>query len=596
MLLPISLSCAIATLAIPIAALPSVDSHSIALAESSTTPIVNTSVGSFHGTRLTLADGFTQDIFYGVPYAQPPIGSLRFARPQPVNTGASAVHNNTLPAKECYQPLDYGGVNRTLDGLSEDCLILDVYRPDLGGNSIENTLLPVWFYIHGGAFVGGGASAEVNYSSIVQTSVDRSTPVVLVAIQYRLGAFGFLGGAEVKAEALKGANGTAARNAGLHDQRQAMHWVHEHIEQFGGDPSQVTLVGESAGSISISQHLLANGGNTEGLFRAAIALSGSANTVPSLDADSSTIQEHYNDIVSRVACTSPTTNGGGNETTLECLRTVDSVTFANASNAVYNEITTSFILGMIPWIPVRDDFFTTAAPSTLLGQGKFASHIPLLSSDCLDEGTVFAPTILNTTDQFESWLNRACSVLHLPSLVTDSLISNLSKLYPSNPADGSPYRPVNSSLSDPFSSAQYKRAASLFGDAYFQAPRRATLGAFRMHAPQTPVYAYLFAQPAPGAASEYGVQHATDTALLFGDMSNGLFTDEEVRFVDVFRAQLVAFVVGLNPNGEGLPRWPLYHGAKEMLQLQVGNTTVIEDTYREDAMAYIVSQQTAFLH
>ncbi|KZP09576.1 hypothetical protein FIBSPDRAFT_233319 [Athelia psychrophila] len=139
MLLPISLCCAIATLAISIAALPSVDSSSglhtggeahkiakpfssllatpsTALTES-TTSIVNTSVGSFHGAHLTLSSGSAQDIFYGVPYAQPPIGALRFARPQPVNTTASAVHNNTLPAKECYQPLDYGGVNRTLDGL-----------------------------------------------------------------------------------------------------------------------------------------------------------------------------------------------------------------------------------------------------------------------------------------------------------------------------------------------------------------------------------------------------------------------------------------------------------------------------------------------
>ena len=164
----IPVCCAIAALAIPVVALPSqhdtlpVDahagrsspeidtraslhlatSHSAALTNSTSAPIVHTSVGSFQGTHLALANGSSQDIFYGIPYAQPPVGALRFARPQPVNTTASTVHNNTAPAKECYQPLDYGGVNRTLDDVSEDCLILDVYRPVLGDSRTHGSLLP----------------------------------------------------------------------------------------------------------------------------------------------------------------------------------------------------------------------------------------------------------------------------------------------------------------------------------------------------------------------------------------------------------------------------------------------------------------------
>ena len=168
MLFSLSLCCTITALAIPAAALPTqhdtllVDahvgrnspeidtraslhlatSHSAVLTSSSEAPIVNTSVGSFQGTHLALANGSSQDIFYGIPYAQPPVGALRFALPQPVNTTASTVHNNTAPAKECYQPLNWGGVNRTLDDVSEDCLILDVYRPALGGNSTNSTMLP----------------------------------------------------------------------------------------------------------------------------------------------------------------------------------------------------------------------------------------------------------------------------------------------------------------------------------------------------------------------------------------------------------------------------------------------------------------------
>ncbi|KAF7984173.1 hypothetical protein HWV62_16852 [Athelia sp. TMB] len=605
MLSSLPLFCTIAALAIPVVTLPLqhdtllVDaslrlstSHSVALTSSGEAPIANTSVGSFQGTHLALASGASQDIFYGILYAQPPVGALRFALPQPVNTTASTVHNNTAPAKECYQPLNWGGVNRTLDDVSEDCLILDVYSLALGNNSTNNTLLPVWFYIHGGAFIGGGAGTENNYSLIVDASVQRKTPIVVVAIQYRLGAFGFLGGAEVKAEAVKGGNGAAVRNAGLHDQRQAMYWVHQHIRSFGGDPSKVTLVGESAGSISISLQLLANGGDTGGLYRAAIVQSGSANSVPSLDAASPTIQRYFDDLTSRIACS----NSTANSTAIECLRAVDAVMLANGSNAIYDEITTSINLGLFPWIPVRDDFFMTDVPSTLLEQGKFASHVPILSSDVLDEGTDFVPTFLNTTEQFDDWLEGTFLSPSLSNDTSSSIISKINELYPSDPADGSPYRPLNATPSDPFFSLQYKRAASFFGDAFFQAPRRSALGAFRTHSPQTPVYAYLFTQAPPGGPSAYGVGHTDDDAFLFGDTTSGLFTDEEVDFIQIFRAQLVAFVVGLNPNGQGLPRWPLYGVGKEMLQLQVGNTTIVEDTYREEAMTYIISQNSAFLH
>ena len=165
-------------------------------------------------------------------------------------------------------------------------------------------------------------------------------------------------------------------------------------------------MGESAGSISISLHLLANVGDTGGLYRAAIVQSGSANSVPSLEAESPTIQRYFDDLTGRIACS----NSTANSTVIECLRAVDAVMLANGSNAVYDEITTSINLGLFPWIPVRDDFFMTDAPSTLLEEGKFASHVPIMSSDVLDEGTDFVPTFLNTTEQFDGWLAGVCFV------------------------------------------------------------------------------------------------------------------------------------------------------------------------------------------
>jgi carboxylesterase type B len=133
---------------------------------------------------------------------------------------------------------------------SEDCLYLEVIRPS--GIRPEASL-PVAVWIHGGNLVMGGSNdPRYNLSHIVQNSVEMCTAMIAISVQYRLSAWGFLGGHEALEEGVT--------NIGFKDQRLALHWIQENVAAFGGDPAQVTIWGESAGAQSVGAHLLAYNG------------------------------------------------------------------------------------------------------------------------------------------------------------------------------------------------------------------------------------------------------------------------------------------------------------------------------------------------
>jgi carboxylesterase type B len=195
---------------------------------------------------------------------------LRFRAPQSLNSTWTSTIEATAYPKYCY---GYGE-DEVGHFFSEDCLYLNVFRPSVtendnstNGSIISNTtfsknydpifenttLLPVAVWIHGGGlFMGGTADQRYNMSFIIQKSINLNKSMMAVSIQYRLSAWGFLGGAE----ALEG----GATNLGYRDQRLALHWVQENIAAFGGDPGKVTLWGESSGAESIGAQLLAYNG------------------------------------------------------------------------------------------------------------------------------------------------------------------------------------------------------------------------------------------------------------------------------------------------------------------------------------------------
>jgi carboxylesterase type B len=148
--------------------------------------------------------------------------------------------------------------------VSEDCLYINVVRP----SGYEHEKLPVAFWIHGGGFnQGGGVDQRYNASFMVKNSVDIGKPIIQVSINYRLSVWGFLSGSQELVDA-------GGLNLGLRDQRLALQWVQENIKSFGGDSSQVTIYGESAGGASVGFHLTAYSGRDDKLFRGAIMQSG----------------------------------------------------------------------------------------------------------------------------------------------------------------------------------------------------------------------------------------------------------------------------------------------------------------------------------
>lgn len=229
----------------------------------STTPVgaptAKTTNGTYAGTHLAEWD---QDAFLGIPFAQAPVGALRWRPPQSINASFDGVREATQYGASCMQ---YNAAP-ALEPLSEDCLTINVVRPaGLAADSDEPLPVLVWIY-GGGLLAGSTADPQYNLSGIVATAQAAGRPFVGVSMNYRLGMWGFLATPALVAE--------GSTNLGLRDQRLALRWVQENIGAFGGDASRVTLWGESAGAQSIAYHMFAHGGRDDGLFRAAILESG----------------------------------------------------------------------------------------------------------------------------------------------------------------------------------------------------------------------------------------------------------------------------------------------------------------------------------
>ncbi|XP_034235877.1 cholinesterase 1-like isoform X2 [Thrips palmi] len=244
-------------------------------------PVIKVRDGFLRGKTHSTELGTTYSAFRGIPYAKPPVGKLRFKAPEPAQPW-TGVRDASREGNICTQPFvnfkfqpaswalkDIKAFMATIPTLvrrvgkilrqSEDCLFLNVYTPALPHGEESESLLPVMFFIHGGACLVGDGDSDIFGPDYF---LDKG--IVVVTFNYRLGPFGFLG---VGTEAAPG-------NAGLKDQVLALRWVRDNVAAFGGDPNRVTIFGESAGGVSVHLHTLSP--QSRGLFHAAIASSGSA--------------------------------------------------------------------------------------------------------------------------------------------------------------------------------------------------------------------------------------------------------------------------------------------------------------------------------
>ncbi|KII89685.1 hypothetical protein PLICRDRAFT_52847 [Plicaturopsis crispa FD-325 SS-3] len=357
-------------------ALPTLTSNAGVDSASGSGPIVDLGYAQYQGTVNATTNITT---FLGVRYAAPPTGSQRWRAPQspeftPGIQQANAFQAGCIEAGMGVSPTDPPLMKKrqAAPSASEDCLFLDVYVP---GSTLQVNL-PVIVWIHGGGYVADTANAYDG--TVVLQESDNS--VILVSIEYRLGLFGFLAGTEVKK------NG--GLNAGLLDQNFALQWVQEHISSFGGDPSKVTIWGQSAGAGSVLQHIVAHGGRTEPqLFRAGIT---SSSFLPSqYNFDDEVPEALYSEVVAQANCS-------GNNDTLSCLRGVDVGTLEGI-NVNINE---AGFFGTFVFVPVVDGSFIVERPTVTLARGDVNGEFALSITNAF-EGESFVnasqPETGNTT-------------------------------------------------------------------------------------------------------------------------------------------------------------------------------------------------------
>jgi len=322
----------------------------------------------YQGSWLNTSSGNQYASYQGVPYAQPPVGNLRFVAPQPLVRGEGLWDVSSQSMVACPQ---LSMLTQTLEGV-EDCLLVNIYVPK---NNPENKM-PVMVWIHGGSLItGSNRYAETG----PQHFMDRE--VVVVTVNYRLGPLGFL---SLGNEQVPG-------NTGLRDQLMALTWVQENIGSFGGDPKQVTVFGESAGSTSIAYHLLSP--LAAGLFKRVI-LQSSSTLAPGWKPLTPEHASRYAGLLSAgVGCHE-------DENLLECLQGVAfediiALTYLTEPRETY-------------WQAIPDSAFTNTPylpgnPEDLLTSGDFWTDVEVVFGTTADEGLLYMFGALINPTELDLW-------------------------------------------------------------------------------------------------------------------------------------------------------------------------------------------------
>ena len=492
--------------------------------------------------------------FKGVPFAAPPVGDLRWKEPQPVSNW-EGVRKAQQFGPNGMQTNIFGDMNFRAAPMSEDCLYLNVWAPSRGGNK----KFPVLVYFYGGGFVAGDGS-EPRYDG--ESMATKG--IVAVTVNYRLGVFGFLAHPELTKESVHHASG----NYGLLDQHAALLWVQKNIAAFGGDPAKVTIAGESAGSVSVSAQMASP--LSKDLIAGAIGESGSLlgtlSAVPLAESEQTGIK------FQEFAKTS----------SLADLRAVPAEKLLQEAAS----------FGPFRFSMTLDGYLFPKSPFAIFEAGEQA-HVPLLvgwNSEEVSGAFIFG----GAKQDLENYTKA------------------VQKLYPEKWEEVLKLYHASTDAEVP------KVAAALASDRFiaFSTWRWAELQA---KTGGKPVYRYLFsrARPPMTASSEklapglaggvvkaddksaikmeapHGAVHSAEIEYAMGNLATNkvyAWSGDDYKVSAIMQEYFANFIKTGNPNGKGLPNWPVMKNSGPASYINIDVTTKAEEEQHRDRYLFLESQ------
>lgn len=457
--------------------------------------------------------------YKGIPYAQPPIGKLRWEQPL-MKLNWTGVRQAKQFGLRAMQRAVFGDMNFRSNGMSEDCLYLNVWTPAKSAKE----KLPVLVYFYGGGFIAGDGS-EPRYDG--ESMAKRG--IVAITVNYRLGVFGFMAHPELTKESIHKASG----NYGFMDQQAALMWVQDNIAFFGGDPKRVTIAGESAGSIAVSA-LMASP-TSKGIFAAAIGESGSL-----------------------LGTLSPITLAEAEQNGLKFAEAVGAKSLEELRAMPAEKILEATAKPGLPRFAANiDGYFFPKSPAAIFVAGEQA-HVPLLVG-------------------WNSEESNGRAILGQEKPTPDNFRKGVEKLYPARVDE------VLKVYSGTTEDEIVQAATDLAGDRFigFSTWKWSDL---QSKTGGNPVYRYYYARPrpamvpemgnataglaggvvrnadpnAPKAPQARGAVHSAEIEYAMGNLATNkvyAWTPDDYKVSETMQSYFANFIKTHNPNGAGLPKW-----------------------------------------
>ena len=510
-------------------------------------PTVKTSNGMLEGI-----DESGVLVFKGVPFAAPPVGDFRWREPQPVKSWKDIRKADKFGPRAMQLPV-FGDMNFRSNGMSEDCLYLNIWTPAKTGKE----KLPILVYFYGGGFIGGDGS-EPRYDG---ESMSRRG-MVAITVNYRLGVFGFLSHPELTKESPHHASG----NYGLLDQAAALKWVHQNIEAFGGDPGKITIAGESAGSFSVSAQMASP--LSRNLIAGAIGESGSLlNLGPTASLNQA--ENSGTDFARKLGAKS-----------LSDLRAMPAEQLLKATaNAMYGRFPVDI-----------DGYFFPRSPLEIFQAGQQA-HVPLLVG----------------------WNSQEMAyqmILGNNKPTVDNYEKALHKTYGQNAEEAlKVYHAENDE--------EVIKAATALASDRFIAYSTWKWSDVQRKTGKKPVYRYFFGRPRPAMRPEMGnavaglaggvIKDTTDSKPVAKPAATGAVHSAEIEYAmgnlptnrvydwqpedykvsEIMEAFFANFIKSGNPNGLGVPKWPENIANKAVEVMHINVNTMAEPEKHDDRYLFM---------